>query len=121
MRQLKFPTYEYIKSLPCICKESEYNCEIGLPLEYSWTLFDTPASVYGRFSYNEDGSGWIFFDVMESGYCDHNNLGMRCKFNKVNYAKICQHAQRVFEDFYRALDTDWSDSWENYKGESDEI
>ena len=107
MRQLKFPPYEYIKSLPRKCEDSD------MFREYTWTLFDTPVRVYGRFSYNEDDSGFIFFDVMEDGYCDHNNLGMRCKFNKVNYAKICKHAQKVFEDFYRELDKDCSWQWEN--------
>ena len=106
MRQLKFPTYEYIKSLPTGGQDGDF---FG---EYTWTLFHTPTSVYGRFSYNEDDSGWIFFDVMEDGYCDHNNLGMQCKFNKANYAKICKHAQKVYEDFYRELDKDYSWQWE---------
>ena len=109
MRKLKFPPYEYIKSLPTWDKKKD------LPNEYDWNLFDTPTSVYGRFSYNEDGSGWIFFDVMEDGYCDHNDLGMRCKFNKANYAKICKYAQSVFEDFYRELDKDCSWQWEKYE------
>ena len=106
MRKLKFPPYEYIKSLPRKRKDSDmFN-------EYTWTLFDTPVCVYGRFSYNEDDSGWIFFDVMEGGYCDRNNLSMRCKFNKANYTKICKHAQKVYEDFYRELDKDYSWQWE---------
>ena len=109
MRQLKFPPYEYIKSLPREFKDSD------MFHEYKWTLFDTPVRVYGRFSYNEDASGWIFFDVMEDGYCDRNNLGMRCKFNKANYAKICKHAQRVYEDFYRELDKDYSWQWEKHE------
>lgn len=108
MRQLKFPPYEYIKSLPKWDKES------GFPNEYVWKLFDTPIWVYGRLSYNEDGSGWVFFDVMEGGYCDRNRLGMRCKLNKANYAKICKHAQEVFEDFYKELNKDFSWQWEKY-------
>ena len=111
MRKLKFPPYEYIKSL------STWNKKKDLPNEYSWTLFDTPTSIYGRFSYNEDDSHFIFFDVMEDGYCDHNNLGMRCKFNKANYAKICKHAQKVYEDFYRELDKDCSWQWGKYEEE----
>ena len=117
MRQLKFPPYEYIKSLPTVCTESEYDYEIGLPLEYDWKLFDTPTSVHGSLSYNEDGSGFIFFDVWEGGYTGENDLGMRCKLNKANYAKICKHAQRVFEDFYRELDKDCSWQWEKYEEE----
>lgn len=115
MRRLKFPAYEYIKSLPTKCKDSD------MFHEYDWTLFCTPTSVYGRFSYNEDDSGWIFFDVMEDGYCDHNNLGMRCKFNKKNYIKICQYAQKVYEEFYKALDYDCSQYWEKYQEENNEI
>ena len=111
MRQLKFPTYEYIKSLPTGDQDGDFF------KEYTWTLFRTPTDVYGRFSYNEDDSRWIFFDVMEDGYCDHNDLGMRCKFNKANYAKICKHAQKVFEDFYRALDEDCSQYWREYEEE----
>ena len=106
MRKLKFPPYEYIKSLPRKCKDSD------MFHEYTWKLFDTPIWVYGRLSYNEDDSGWIFFDVMEGGYCDRNSLGMRCKINKANYTKICKHAQEVFEEFYRELDKDYSWQWE---------
>lgn len=108
MRQLKFPSYEYIKSLP-----TKYTNE-GYCREYEWELFDTPASVYGRLSYNEDYSNYIYFDVMEGGYCDKNNLGMALKFNKTNYEKICKHAQKVFESFYETLDKDCSQYWENY-------
>ena len=108
MRQLKFPPYEYIKSLPKWDKEED------VPLRYCWRLFDTPTSVCGTLSYNEDGSGFIFFDVWEGGYTGQNYLGLTLKFNKVNYAKICKHAQEVLEDFYRALDKDWSASWEKY-------
>ena len=105
MRKLKFPPYEYIKSLP------KWD-EDDFPNDYTWTIFDTPTSVYGRLSYNEDGSGWVFFDVMEGGYCDRNRLGMRGKLNKANYAKICKHAQSVYEEFYRELDKDYSWQWE---------
>lgn len=117
MRQLKFPTYEYIKSLPKICKESEYKYLIGLPNEYEWKLFDTPTSVEGVLSYNLDGSGYIFFDVYEGGYSGENDLGLAVKFNKSNYQKLCKHAQNIFDGFYEALDRDCSDSWENYLNE----
>ena len=117
MRQLKFPTYEYIKSLPKICTKSEYKYNIGLPLEYEWKLFDTPVSVEGVLSYNLDGSGYIFFDVLESGYTNENNLGVAVKFNKTNYMKICKHAQNIFEGFYETLDRDCSDGWEDYINE----
>lgn len=115
MRKLKFPPYEYIKSLPTKHKDDDMFCE------YSWTLFETPIWVYGRLSYNEDDSGWVFFDVMEGGYCDQNDLGMRCKLNKANYAKICKHAQKVFEEFYRELDKDYSWQWEKYEEDNNEI
>lgn len=106
MRQLKFPRYEYIKSLP------KYNKFDATYMEYDWMLFDTPVDVYGRFTYNEYGESYIYFDVMEGGYCDKNNLGMRVKFNKANYAKICKHAQKVFESFYEELNKDCSDYWD---------
>ena len=118
MRKLKFPPYEWLKQLP-LKHKAEYKDHITGEVfyeeehcEYSFDLFYTPISVYGRFSYNEDDSGWIFFDVMEGGYCDRNTLGMRCKLNKANYAKICKHAQKVYEDFYRELDRDCSWQWE---------
>lgn len=109
MRQLKFPPYEYIKSLPTVDRDDEdcFN-------EYTWTLFATPVNVYGRLSYNEDDSGYIYFDVMEDGYCEMNRLGIALKFNKKNYAKLCKHAQKVFESFYKELDTDYSEQWEKY-------
>ena len=119
MRKLNFPTYEYIKSLPTESTKAGNNYGDKLPLEYDWNLFETPTSVYGRFSYNEDGSGYIFFDVMEDGYCDHNDLGKRVKFNKENYKKLCKYAQEVFESFYEALDRDLSSTWEDYLNPED--
>ena len=109
MRQLKFPPYEYIKSLPKV-DEDDDDCFI----KYDWVLFTTPVDVYGRLSYNEDDSGYIYFDVMEDGYCDQNQFGIGLKFNKKNYAKLCKHAQKVFESFYKELDTDCSEQWEKY-------
>ena len=120
MRQLKFPEYEYIKSLPKVCKNSEYDYEIGLPLEYEWKLFDTPVDVEGVLKYNLDGSGYIFFDVMEAGYCDQNTLGLAVKFNKANYKKLCKHAQNIFDGFYEALDRDCSTYWEDYEANTGE-
>lgn len=106
MRQLKFPSYEYIKSLPTYDKDTDtYE-------DYKWVLFQTPVDVYGRFSYNEDGEHYICFDVMENGYSEMNNLGMNVKFNKTNYKKICKHAQKIFESFYEALDEDCSEYWD---------
>ena len=109
MRQLKFPPYEYIKSLPTVDEDDG-----GCFTKYDWLLFTTPVDVYGRLSYNEDDSGYIYFDVMENGYCDHNQLGIGLKFNKNNYAKICKHAQKVFDSFYKELDIDYSEQWEQY-------
>jgi hypothetical protein len=114
MRKLKFPTYEYIKSLPTEDTGTGNGYGDKLPLESDWDLFETPTSVYGRLSYNEDGSGYIFFDVMEGGYCDHNDLGKSFKFNKANYEKLCKYAQEVFESFYTALDKDCSENWGDY-------
>ena len=106
MRKLKFPSYEYIKSLPRFNEDDDtYN-------KYDWLLFQTPVDVYGRFSYNEDGESYICFDVMEGGYCEMNDLGMSVKFNKANYAKLCKHAQKIFESFYEALDEDCSKYWD---------
>jgi hypothetical protein len=117
MRQLKFPEYEYIKSLPKICTKSEYNYEIGLPLEYEWKLFDTPVNVRGTLSYNEDGSGYICFDVWEDGYTGQNDLGLAVKLNKANYKKLCKHAQIIFNSFIEALDRDCSYTWVDYLSE----
>ena len=108
MRQLKFPPYEYIKSLPKTEADTEFY------RQYEWILFDTPICTPGRFSYNENGEGYIYFDVMEGGYSEMNNLGLALKFNKANYAKICKHAQKVFEEFYKELDVDYSEQWEKY-------
>ena len=112
MRQLKFPEYEYIKSLPKRNSKGHW-------FTYSWTLFDTPTDVYGRISYNEDDDNFIFFDIMEDGYCDHNTLGLSVKFNKANYKKLCKHAQKIFESFYEALDKDCSVYWKDYLSEVD--
>ena len=111
MRQLKFPPYEYIKALPTWDKKAD------LPKSYRWTLFDTPTSIGGTLSYNEDGDSFIFFDVWEGGYTGINQFGLALKFNKANYAKICKHAQKVFEDFYRELDKDCSWQWERHEEE----
>ena len=92
--QLKFPPYEWIKGLPLKRKEeyvdhaTEETFYDDIHCEYSIKLFDTPVSVYGRFTYNEDDSRMIMFDVMEDGYCDHNCLGKALKFNKKNYKEL---------------------------------
>lgn len=105
MRQLTFPTYEYIKSLPTEDKE------MGCYHYYSWTLFETPVNVDGRLTYNDDDSGMLYFDVFEGGYSGINDLGIGFKFNKANYVKVCKHAQKVFESFYKALDGDPKESY----------
>ena len=116
--QLKFPPYAWLKALPKkhrvirTTREGEKFEDIE-HCEYSFKLFDTPTSVYGRFTYNEDDKGMIYFDVMEDGYCDHNHLGMYVKFNKKNYEAVCKHAQEVYEDFQRELFKTWSWQWEN--------
>ena len=112
MRQLKFPDYEYIKSLPKN-KREDRDCYY----EYRWKLFDTPVDAEGVLSYNLDGSGFIFFDVFEGGYSNMNDLGLAVKFNKANYEKLCKHAQNILNGFYEALDKDYSDCWEDYKSE----
>ena len=111
MRHLDFPSYEYIKSLTKFEKDRETS------REYRWLLFDTPVSVQGTISYNEDGEGYIFFDVWENYYTGQNDLGLSLKFNKTNYKAICRHAQEVFESFYKALDRDCSSEWEDYLGD----
>lgn len=109
MRQLKFPTYEYIKSLPTASKADK-----GYYYEYDWKLFATPTGDKGVISYNLDEEGWIYFDVFEDGYSEVNHLGLALKLNKANCAKLCKHAQKVYEEFYRALDEDYSQYWEKY-------
>ena len=115
MRQLKFPNYEYLKALP----KTEYyeKWDEDIPKEYSFTLFEIPSlNIWGRFSYNEDGEDWIYFDVMEGGFSDQNWIGKAYSFNKENYAKICKYAQEVFEGLYVELDKDCSHLW-NIEGE----
>ena len=102
MRQLKFPTYEYIKSLPKVCTKSEHEYEIGLPLEYEWKLFYTPTSVQGTLRYNDDGSGYVFFDVWELGYTGENDLGLAVKFGKNNYKNFV-HTHRIFSMVFTKL------------------
>lgn len=105
MRKLKFPSYEYIQSLP---KDDEYR----------WELFETPTSIEGCLSYNEDSLGYIYFDVLESDFIGANGLGLTLKFNKKNYKAICKHAQEVFEMFYTYLDRDCSSMWDEEARES---
>ena len=112
MRQLKFPPYEYIKSLL-----KHKNDDKDYYYEYDWKLFSLPIDVEGVISYNLTGDGFVYFDVFEDGYSDMNCIGLALKFNKANYAKICKHAQKVFEDFYRELDKDYSWQWEKYEEE----
>lgn len=108
MRKLKFPSYEYINSLDF--KSKEY---------YDWILFELPVNVYGRFYCAcEEGDKIIYFDVVENGECDVNVLGMNFYFNEKNYKEICEHAQKIFESFYKALDKDCSHYWEKEAKES---
>lgn len=100
MRQLTFPTYEYIKSLPVEDKET------GCYHRYNWILFETPMRVDGRLTYNDNDSRMIYFDVYEGGYAGMNTLGIELNLTKANYAKVCKHAQKVFEGFYKTLDED---------------
>ena len=71
--QLKFPPYEWLKKLP-LTEKYEFKDRVtgksfykNLPREYSFRLFETPISVSARFMYNEDGRGWIYFNVMKDG------------------------------------------------------
>ena len=115
--QLKFPPYEWLKKLPLTEKYTWVDRSTGEEYEeetykeYDFTLFTTPTDVYGRFTYNEDDSHMVYFDVMEDGYCDHNNLGKKVKFTKKNYEAICKHAQEVYEEFQRELLKDFSWQW----------
>ena len=118
MKELKFPSYEWLKALP-LKREVMRKDSISGKLykdeehcEYKFTLFDTPVYVYGQLSYNEDDSKYIYFDVMENGYSNMNSYGLELKFNKKNYQKLCKHAQEVYEMFYRELDKNMSWQWE---------
>lgn len=105
MRQLKFPDYEYLKALPKTDQQNE-------PQAYEFTLFEMPScGLRGRFSYNEDDTNWIFFDVLNGDYSDVNDLGMSLEFTELNYSIICKYAQQVFVNFYTELDTDYSYLW----------
>lgn len=118
MKELKFPSYEWLKALPLKREVMRKDTFSGKqykdeePCEYKFTLFDTPVSVFGQLSYNENDSRYIFFDVIENWHTNMNNLGIALKFNKVNYQKICKYAQEVYEMFYIELDKDLSYQWE---------
>ena len=117
MRQLKFPSYEWLKALPlnkkCTHTDRDGNSfEMKEHCEYSFILFETPISAYGRFTYNEDDSKYIHFDVIEGGHSGQNGLGLALKLNKYNYQKICKHAQEVYEKFYEELEKDTSFWWD---------
>ena len=118
MKELKFPSYEWLKALPLkreIMRKDTFSgkqYKDEEPCEYKFTLFDTPVNVFGQLSYNENDSRYIFFDVIENWHTNMNNLGIALKFNKVNYQKICKYAQEVYEMFYRELDKDLSYQWE---------
>lgn len=118
MRKLNFPSYEWLKALPLkrmhtyASRITGETWEEEVPCEYKFTLFDTPVDVYGRLSFNEDDSRYLYFDVMEDGYSGRNDWGLALKFNKTNYQKICKHAQEIYEMFYRELDKDMSCQWD---------
>ena len=117
MKQLKFPSYEWLKALPLKRKymytsPSGESWEMEEHCEYTFVLFDTPVFVNAQLSYNENDSKHIYFDVMESGYSNMNNYGLALKFNKKNYHEICKHAQEIYEMFYRELDKDESWQWD---------
>lgn len=115
-KQLNFPSYEFLKALPLVRKEL-INPRYGEPyesemfIEYDFTLFKLPIDVYARFTYNEDDSGLIMFDVMQEGYCDHNDFNRRLKFNKKNYTAICKYAQNIYELFISELEKDVPTPW----------
>lgn len=118
MKELKFPSYEWLKALPLkrtythTSRWDGSSYEMEEHCEYDFILFDTPVRAYGRLSYNEDDSRFLYFDVMEDGYSNMNNYGLALKFNKENYKKICKHAQEIYEMFYRELDADKSWQWD---------
>ena len=98
MRKLKFPKYEYIKSLPL---EDDDECI----QYYKWNLFSLPINV--------DGDGLIYFDVFENGYTGVNEFTIGRTLTKANYKEICKYAQSVLDKFYAELDIDYSeDDWE---------
>ena len=118
MKQLKLPPYEWLKALPLkrTVTRTGYTgatWEEEEPCEYRFVVFDTPVRAHGQISYNEDDSRYIFFDVMEGGYSNMNSYGLELKFNKANYQKLCKHAQRIYEMFYRELAKDYSWQWED--------
>lgn len=117
MRELKFPSYEWLKALPLKrtythTDNSGESWEMEEHCEYKLMLFDTPVFACGQLSYNEDDSRYIYFDVMENGYSDMNDYGLSLKFNKANYKKICKHAQEVYEMFFKELEKDMSYQWD---------
>lgn len=117
MKQLKFPSYDWLKALPLkriVIKKDIYGepFEDEESCEYEFMLFDTPIYVFGCLSYNEDDSKYICFDVVEGGYISKNSLGLKLKFSKENYEKLCKHAQKVYEMFFKELEKDVSYQWD---------
>lgn len=97
--RLKFPTYEQLQSLD---KDKEYEI----------ILFVTGiGETYGRITINEGGKRQIIFDLIEDGYCDKNSYTMVKSFGKKNYKTICYHAQRCYDDLYKALKNGSNCSW----------
>ena len=99
--KLKFPKWETLKDMP-------RNEEIILIL----FAFDS-IMVHGRITLFEDGGNRIFFDVMERGYSNQNNLGLSKPFTKKGYAEICSHAQTAYEKLVRELLRDCSWMWQS--------
>lgn len=104
MRKLKFPSYEYIKSLPT------YDEDNNVGKEYDWMLFDTPINIWGILHY-KGGKNYIRFDFYVGGYTE-DDFCWSGRLNEENYKKLCKHAQKVFESIYEALDEDCSKYWE---------
>ena len=122
MRKLKFPSYEYLKSLPLYEEDEEFIKEYGkdaaTPIEYKWMLFDTPVGVYGKIFYNLDDDCCLYFDVMEQGYSGMNDLACCCKkLTEIDYMEFCKKVQCFFESFYNTLDVEWC-VWEQDGGSS---
>ncbi len=92
--KLKFPTYEYIKSLPL-------KDEGGEDAEYNFVLFKVHEHVYCRFTYNEDGYKGFHLDLMCDGFCDKLLIGCHKNFyrmNKKDYKLMCEHAEILYNE-----------------------
>ena len=97
--KLKFPTFDYIKSLPLTDGKDRYGGDVIK--EYYFTLFEVYGSIYCRFTYNEDGNERFYLDLMQDGYSDHSGYSSPKSIyecTESDYKLLCEHAQMLYDE-----------------------